>query len=250
MRGDSTIETTAGEYNSAERQAANVIDLPLGAVEKKQLHIPYKKYVPDGVMDTIVIVRRSTDYLQGLSVPAEPGGRKIPHPLGFTLIELLVVISIIALLAGLILPSLSKARALGKTTACKGNLRSAGTAFRMYLDGSNDIMPNAAAGASSNEENAADEEDKPLLVDVLGPNLSAPEVLLCPDDKDKFYFITEGSSYVYNISLYNVGKPYTENHFVQMAGVENVNVLNEFDEHAHEGAGGKNILYADLHVEE
>jgi prepilin-type N-terminal cleavage/methylation domain-containing protein len=69
---------------------------------------------------------------------------------GFTLIELLVVIAIIAILAGLLLPALSKAKTKAQGIKCMGNGKQLMLGWRMYIEENNDVLPYAfvAPGAA------------------------------------------------------------------------------------------------------
>ena len=188
----------------------------------------------------------------------------------FTLIELLVVMAIIAILAGLLLPTLGRSKAKADDAACVNNLRQLGIATRAYADDNQERLPSAEILPTQPID---PQKPLPRICDVLashvgkaaGTNTGGATVFRCPADQ-KGRFAAEGSSYEWNTDLNGQRMDETRTdgaflllkpgdwsggitNFVQTFPPEKTPLLLDYEEvHPRPPKSGKNVVFMDGHV--
>ncbi len=200
---------------------------------------------------------------------------------GFTLIELLVVISIVALIAGLLLPVLRRAREAGRRAQCANNLRQHGIAWHLYLDDHDEKFPCFSWNASDTgctpytfggKMGAIHDYDDPADVRPLNRYLdvteTSAEIFHCLDDTGSSTIMISnfdyyGNSYILNgrISMYRhtFGDPFLRRPLSTITEPHSKVLLeacNQFNSPGHGGGGVSDypripvmVLFVDGHVQ-
>lgn len=182
---------------------------------------------------------------------------------GFTLVELLVSIGIIAILIGILLPTLFTVRSRAAATKCRANLHDIGMQFQMYLNESKNHLPWINVMPSIPPPPPPPPSPTVSIVKLLEPYGGNKEIFHCPADRITVasvqappgfdtYFDREGTSYEYDSQLNTLyaGHQVQDHPLARLGQLVYVPVMYDFETfHGTAGKGGKNYLFADFHVE-
>ena len=105
--------------------------------------------------------------------------------MAFTVIELIVVIVVMAVLVGLILPSLVPAKARTKRVGCTNYLKQVGLAFRLFEIDHDDTFPMSVSTNKGGSLEYVTTGEAFRHFQILSNELSSPNALACPTDVRK-----------------------------------------------------------------